>query len=74
MIALGHSLGLQIVAEGVENEHHLKILRSQACDQVQGYLISKPLPPAAFAEFVRTYPDRSQAPAARGVAELSSVR
>ena len=41
-IGLGKSLGLVIVAEGVETEEHLSLLRQWGCDQVQGFLIGKP--------------------------------
>jgi diguanylate cyclase (GGDEF)-like protein/PAS domain S-box-containing protein len=44
IVQLGHSLGLQVTAEGVENEVQLEFLRGCRCDQVQGYLFSKPLP------------------------------
>jgi diguanylate cyclase (GGDEF)-like protein/PAS domain S-box-containing protein len=43
IIVLGHSLNLQVVAEGVENPQQLDLLRENHCDAVQGYLISKPL-------------------------------
>jgi diguanylate cyclase (GGDEF)-like protein/PAS domain S-box-containing protein len=43
MISLAHSLKLAVVAEGVELEEQAKILRLLRCDQMQGYLISKPL-------------------------------
>lgn len=43
IIVLGHSLNLRVVAEGVENDSQLKLLRQIGCDMVQGYLISKPL-------------------------------
>lgn len=39
---LGHSLGLDVVAEGVETEDQLGILRTLSCDQVQGYLLGRP--------------------------------
>ncbi len=41
-INLGHQLGLSVVAEGVENEQSLDILRSYKCDYIQGYYISRP--------------------------------
>jgi diguanylate cyclase (GGDEF)-like protein len=43
MINLAHNLSLEVVAEGVETAGQLALLRSFGCDQVQGYLISKPL-------------------------------
>ena len=43
IISLAHSLQLEVVAEGVESEEQAKILRLVRCDQMQGYLISKPL-------------------------------
>ncbi|MDP2112015.1 MAG: EAL domain-containing protein [Thiobacillus sp.] len=45
IIALAGSLGLTVVAEGVETEAQLAYLRANHCDQVQGYLFSRPLPP-----------------------------
>ena len=44
IFAMGHSLGMKIVAEGVETETHLNFLKEQGCDVVQGYLISRPIP------------------------------
>ena len=44
IIAMAHSLGMQVVAEGVETEEQLSFLRAQSCDSMQGYFLSKPLP------------------------------
>jgi PAS domain S-box-containing protein/diguanylate cyclase (GGDEF)-like protein len=44
IISLAHSLGLEVVAEGVETEDQAKLLRLLRCDQMQGYLFSKPVP------------------------------
>ena len=47
-IALAHGLNLSVVAEGVETEDQLDRLTDLECDQVQGYLFSKPVPPEEF--------------------------
>jgi len=44
IIAMAHALNLLVVAEGVETEAQKSYLESQKCDQIQGYLISRPLP------------------------------
>ncbi|MFT7337495.1 MAG: diguanylate cyclase (GGDEF)-like protein [Marinobacter maritimus] len=46
VINLAHNLGLRVVAEGVETQPQLDLLKSQGCDVVQGYLISRPVPVA----------------------------
>lgn len=44
IIAMGHALGLSVVAEGVENSAQLAFLRDLECDEYQGYLVSQPVP------------------------------
>ncbi|MDE2088984.1 MAG: EAL domain-containing protein [Gammaproteobacteria bacterium] len=44
MIAMAHTLGMIVVAEGVETDQQRSILRELGCDAIQGYLVSKPLP------------------------------
>ncbi|HXN05860.1 MAG TPA: EAL domain-containing protein [Nitrospiria bacterium] len=44
IITLGHSLDLNVIAEGVETKEQLEFLREQNCNEIQGYLFSKPLP------------------------------
>jgi predicted signal transduction protein with EAL and GGDEF domain len=44
MIAMGQSLGLSVIAEGVETHEHLRALRTLGCGSAQGYLFSKPVP------------------------------
>ena len=43
IIAMAHSLGISIVAEGVESDEQWERLRQRSCDFIQGYLVSKPL-------------------------------
>ncbi|CAN5153414.1 hypothetical protein BH11PSE4_BH11PSE4_05480 [soil metagenome] len=43
-VSLAHSLGLHVVAEGVENHGALELLRAMGCDVAQGYLIARPMP------------------------------
>jgi EAL domain-containing protein (putative c-di-GMP-specific phosphodiesterase class I) len=45
IINMGKALGFAVVAEGVETKEQDKFLREQGCDEIQGYLFSKPLPP-----------------------------
>ena len=59
VIALGHSLDLEVVAEGVETEAQLEVLRSHRCDEFQGHLISVPVPAQKFEELMRTLQDDS---------------
>jgi EAL domain-containing protein (putative c-di-GMP-specific phosphodiesterase class I) len=53
VIALGRSLGLRVVAEGVETRAQRSFLRRQGCDEIQGYLLSRPVPPEVFAAWWR---------------------
>jgi diguanylate cyclase (GGDEF)-like protein len=53
IIALGHSLDLKIVAEGVETSAQLQFLQAESCDAIQGYLMSAAIPAADFADLLR---------------------
>ncbi|HWK52835.1 MAG TPA: EAL domain-containing protein [Hyphomicrobiales bacterium] len=53
IIRMGKSLGLEVVAEGVETAGQLQLLAAQGCDVVQGYYFSKPLPAAALVDYLR---------------------
>lgn len=44
IISLGHNLDLQVIAEGVETQEQYTFLKSQLCDEIQGYLFGKPAP------------------------------
>ena len=45
IINMGHVLGLQIVAEGVEDKHQLDFLKTKGCDVIQGYFTGRPMSP-----------------------------
>lgn len=52
IISMAKSLRLKVVAEGVENEAQLSFLRTNRCDEIQGYYFSKPLPADGISEFL----------------------
>ena len=53
IIAMGHSMGLSVLAEGVETEGSLAFLREWGCDSYQGYLCSRPVPADEFVALLR---------------------
>lgn len=53
-IDLGHAIGVEVVAEGVETAEQLETLKELGCDQAQGYYVGKPLPADEFESWVRT--------------------
>ncbi len=52
VIAMARSLGIDILAEGIEEFDQLEFVHSQGCNQIQGYFVSEPLPAQAFAEYL----------------------
>ncbi|MFZ2161755.1 MAG: EAL domain-containing protein [Sideroxyarcus sp.] len=54
IIALGHSLGLNVIAEGVETTAQLDLLRKKGCNEMQGYLFSRPVPAAEMTQLMQS--------------------
>ena len=69
MVELAHSLGLEVLAEGVETRPALAWLQAAGCERAQGYLISRPMPAEQFAEWVI----REETAAARPAAQRLGV-
>lgn len=61
IVAMAHSMNLQVVAEGVEQDSQLAFLRNQGCDEVQGYLISKPVPAQVLTQLLQRRQANSKA-------------
>jgi EAL domain-containing protein (putative c-di-GMP-specific phosphodiesterase class I) len=54
IISMGKALGLTVIAEGVETAEQAAFLREHACDEMQGYLYSKPVPPERIPDLLRS--------------------
>jgi diguanylate cyclase (GGDEF)-like protein/PAS domain S-box-containing protein len=59
IITMSHSLGLNVIAEGVENEQQLRYLREQGCDEIQGYWLSPPIDAHRCLAFIRSWQPNS---------------
>lgn len=55
IISMAHKIGLNVIAEGVEDERQKAYLQKYGCDIIQGYLLSKPLPEESALDFLRRY-------------------
>jgi diguanylate cyclase (GGDEF)-like protein len=55
IVSLAHTLGLKVIAEGVEDDEQVRLLRDLGCDQIQGYLVSRPVPAEQIEQFLRTF-------------------
>jgi EAL domain-containing protein (putative c-di-GMP-specific phosphodiesterase class I) len=77
IISMGKALGMTIVAEGVETVEQREFLRSHGCDEMQGYLFSRPVAPEQLADLLRPTPllvSPPLQPAADGAPEKSASR
>jgi EAL domain-containing protein (putative c-di-GMP-specific phosphodiesterase class I) len=52
IVSMAHALGMQVVAEGVENVEQLEILRALGCNEVQGYLVARPMAAEAIGDLL----------------------
>jgi EAL domain-containing protein (putative c-di-GMP-specific phosphodiesterase class I) len=55
IISMGRTLGLTVIAEGVETEEQMNFLKDHSCDEMQGYYFSKPIKPDQFADLLRNH-------------------
>ncbi|MNJ75836.1 Oxygen sensor protein DosP [compost metagenome] len=53
ILAIGRNLGLECIAEGIESEEQLSMLRQRGCELGQGYYFSRPLDEAGFRAWIR---------------------
>jgi len=61
IVTLAHNLRLKVIAEGVETEEQLRLLHLLRCDEIQGFLFSKPLPADAFVSLLDSHSGRATA-------------
>lgn len=64
IIAMGHTLGFTVIAEGVETAEQLAFLRAEGCDEGQGYYFAKPLPGDGFTRWLEQHTRRDLVPPA----------
>lgn len=57
VLGLAHAFNRNVIAEGVESDMHIQVLRTIGCDMIQGYVIAKPLPFEMFVAWCKTWKD-----------------
>lgn len=60
VLAMSSNLGMEVTAEGVETEEQLRFLQHRACDEVQGFLLGRPMSREAVAQLLRAHGLRDQ--------------
>jgi EAL domain-containing protein (putative c-di-GMP-specific phosphodiesterase class I) len=73
IIAMAHRLGIRVVAEGVETQQQLECLNALQCDQVQGYLLGRPMPADEATEWLRAAHERGTLPGTSHTSRLPIV-
>ena len=58
ILALGRSLGMRVTAEGVETRRQLQFLEEEGCDEIQGFLVGRPMPAGEIIERLARDSDR----------------
>jgi EAL domain-containing protein (putative c-di-GMP-specific phosphodiesterase class I) len=71
IISMGKALGLKIVAEGVENIEQDRFLREQACDEIQGYLFSKPKASGEIGKLLELMQTKALAPRVEQIEQMA---
>lgn len=74
MIALGHSLDMEVIAEGVETQGQLTFLRGQGCDAVQGFLYSEPMSAEALPLWLSKFTEQARALTRNNISSASGYR
>jgi EAL domain-containing protein (putative c-di-GMP-specific phosphodiesterase class I) len=71
---MAKTLDVKLIAEGVDNAEQLAFLREEGCNEVQGYLISSPMPAEGLRRFLRTFADSGPSFLANGRHPVMAAR
>lgn len=73
IIAMAHRMGIRVVAEGVENEAQMAYLTTLNCDQIQGYMIARPMAPNDAREWLRAVREKGPLPGTSHTSRLPII-